>query len=281
MSINEIMMSLEIGIIYGIVVIGIYLTFRVIGFQDLTCDGSFVFGAVVSALLVKGGYNPAISLLMALLAGSLAGFITGIINTYLKISELLSGILVAFMFYSINLRIMNGVPNIALIDVDTIFTNITTLKILGILIFIICILISFIFFTDFGLALRAIGQNKRLARNGGVNVKAMIIIGFSLSNGLIALGGGIYSQYKGFVDVGQGLGTIISGLAALIIGEQLFTYRSIMFKLINCLLGSIIYRLFISFALHSDVIGLETQDLNLITGLMIISVMYISRRRIC
>ena len=125
------------------------------------------------------------------------------------------------------------------------------------------------------------GQNKRLAQDGGVNVKTVTIIGLALANSLIALGGALFSQHQGFVDIGSGLGTVIIGLASVMIGERLLPYRSPWFKLLACLLGSIVYRLFISFALHSDFLGLETQDLNLITGMMVIGVMVLPRRRLC
>lgn len=281
MTINEIMMSLEIGLIYGIVSIGIYFTFRVLDFPDLTCDGSFVLGAAISGILVKGGYNPWLALLISIMGGSLAGFCTGILNTHFKVTELLSGILVAFMLYSINLHVMNGIPNIALIDAVTIFTGTKVPAVLSIICLILSALLSYLLMTDFGLALRTVGQNKRLAQNGGINVKTITITGLALSNGLIALGGAMFSQHQGFADVGQGVGTVIVALASVMIGERILPYRSVTIQIISCLVGSIIYRLFIGLALHSEVLGLETQDLNLITGLMVVGIMYMPRRRSC
>ncbi len=281
MSINEILMSLEIGLIYGIIAIGIYLTFRIIDFPDLTCDGSFVLGAAISSLFIKVGYNPFIALLIAIAAGSIAGLATGVLNTRFKISDLLSGILVSFMLYSINLRVMGGVPNIALINDNTVFTNYNPLVVLAVISVIILIIFSYILNTNFGLALRSIGQNKRLAVNSGVNVKLITIFGLMFSNGLIALGGGLFSQHQGFTDVGSGVGTVIVGLASVIIGERILPYRSILVQIFSCLAGSILYRLFISFALYSEILGLETQDLNLITGLMVICVMILPRSRLC
>lgn len=281
MTINEIMMSLEIGLIYGIVSIGIYFTFRVLDFPDLTCDGSFVLGAAISGILVKGGYNPWLALLISIMGGALTGFCTGILNTHFKVTELLSGILVAFMLYSINLHVMNGIPNIALIDAVTIFTGTKVPAVLSIICLILSALLSYLLMTDFGLALRTIGQNKRLAQNGGINVKTITIIGLALSNGLIALGGAMFSQHQGFADVGQGVGTVIVALASVMIGERILPYRSVISRIISCLVGSIIYRLFIGLALHSEVLGLETQDLNLITGLMVVGIMYMPRERSC
>jgi putative ABC transport system permease protein len=163
MTLNEIMMSLEIGLIYGIVAIGIYITFRIIDFPDLTCDGSFVFGAAVSSILIKAGYNPWLAIIAALIAGSIAGLATGILYTRLKITDLLSGILISFMLYSINLHVMGGLPNIALAQYNTIFYQTSVIGILCFIALLICLTIGYLFMTDFGLALRSIGQYKRLA----------------------------------------------------------------------------------------------------------------------
>jgi len=279
MSLNELLMSLEIGLIYSVIAIGIYLTFRIIDFPDLTCDGSFVLGAVTSAMLVKHGYNPIIALLYSAIIGGLAGFITGILNTKLKVTNLLSGILVAFMLYSVNLRIMGGIPNIALINQTTIFTNYNQLLVLIVIVGIIWLLFSYLLMTDFGLALRSIGQNKRLAINSGVKQQQMIIIGLILSNALIGFGGALFSQHQGFADVSQGIGTVIIGLATVMIGESVLPFRSPWIMVFSCMLGSIIYRIFIAVALHSEKLGLETQDLNIITGLLVIGVMLLPRRK--
>ncbi len=279
MSFNELLMSLEIGLIYSVIAIGIYLTFRIIDFPDLTCDGSFVLGAVTSAMLVKHGYNPIIALLYSAIVGGLAGFITGILNTKLKVTNLLSGILVAFMLYSVNLRIMGGIPNIALINQTTIFTNYNQLLVLIVIVGIIWLLFSYLLMTDFGLALRSIGQNKRLAINSGVKQQQMIIIGLILSNALIGFGGALFSQHQGFADVSQGIGTVIIGLATVMIGESVLPFRSPWIMVFSCMLGSIIYRIFIAIALHSEKLGLETQDLNIITGLLVIGVMLLPHRK--
>lgn len=279
MIFNEIMMSLEIGLIYGIVAIGIYITFRVIDFPDLTCDGSFILGAAVSSILIKLGYNPWLAVVAALIAGCIAGFATGILYTRLKITDLLSGILISFMLYSINLHVMGGLPNIALIDNKTIFDQTSAIGILCLIVLFICSIIGYLFISDFGLALRSIGQNKKLAKNSGVNVKMMTIIGLALSNSLIALGGALFSQNQGFVDIGGGVGTVIVGLASVMIGERILKYRNIITQIISCIVGSVVYRILIGLALHSDAFGIQTSDLNLITGIMVISIMYIPRRR--
>jgi putative ABC transport system permease protein len=280
-TLNELMMSLEIGLIYGVVAIGIYITFRIIDFPDLTCDGSFALGAAASGMIIKAGYNPFFALFAAIIAGGLAGSITGLLNTRLKIINLLSGILTAFMLYSINLKVMNGAPNISLLGYDTIFSHTNLLVMLLLICVVIAMALGYLLSTDFGLAFRVIGQNKRLALNGGVSVNFMTLVGLILSNGLIALGGALFSQHQGFADVGSGVGTIIIALASVMIGERILGSRSIWFGILGCMLGSILYRIFISFALHSEVLGLETQDLNLITGLMVIGVMVLPKRVIC
>ena len=279
MTLNEIMMSLEIGLIYGIVAIGIYTTFRIIDFPDLTCDGSFVFGAAVSSILITSGYNPFFAMIAALIAGCIAGVATGILYTLLKITNLLSGILTSFMLYSVNLHVMGGFPNIALNQYKTIFYQTSEVGVLCFVALVTCLMIGYLFMTDFGLALLSIGQNKRLAQNSGVNIKMMTIVGLALSNSLIALGGALFSQSQGFVDIGSGVGTVIVGLASVMIGERILQRRNVFVKIISCLLGSVAYRILIGLALHSDVIGIQTSDLNLITGIMVIAIMYIPRRR--
>lgn len=279
MTFNEIMMSLEIGLIYGIVAIGIYITFRIIDFPDLTCDGSFAFGAAVSSILIKSGYNPWFAIVAALIAGCIAGIATGILYTRLKITDLLSGILISFMLYSINLHVMGGLPNIALIGDKTIFYQISSIWILSLIASIICVAIGCIFMTDFGLALRSIGQNKRLAQNSGIDIKTMTIIGLALSNSLIAFGGALFSQSQGFVDIGSGVGTVIVGLASLMIGERILQSRSVLVQITSCIIGSVVYRILIGLALHSDALGVQTSDLNLITGIMVIAIMYMPRRK--
>lgn len=278
MSLTEILTAFEIGLIYGIVAIGIYFTFKIIDFPDLTCDGSFVTGAATSSILIKSGYNPWIAILFAAISGALAGLITSILHVYGKITSLLTGILVAFMLYSINLRIMDGVPNLALINNETIFTNYNSLFILISISAFLWIILGYIMNSDFGLSLRAIGQNKILSLNYGVNLSLLTIIGIVLSNSLIGLAGGLFSQHQSFVDISQGIGTVIIGLAAVILGEKILPFRSVWSSILSCLIGSILYRLIVALALNSEWIGLQTQDLNLITGIMVILIMLLPRR---
>ncbi len=277
MTLSEFLMCLELGLVYGIVSVGIYLTFRTIDFPDLGCDGTFVLGAVTSAVLIDKGFDPSFSLICAIFTGSIAGLVTGLLNVVFKITDLLCGILVAFMLYSINLKIMGGIPNIALIGRETIFTNHSAVSLLLFLTILIVLGIAYVLTTDFGLALRSIGQNKRLGMNVGVKIGSMTIIGLALSNALIALGGALFSQHQGFVDISQGFGTIIIGLAAVMIGEKILPTKSLFLIIFSSFLGSVLYRVFIAVALHSERIGIETQDLNLITGLMVIAVMLIPK----
>lgn len=273
MSGAEFITSLEIGIIYGLVAVGVFLTFRIIDFPDLTCDGSFTCGAATAAILLKSGVSPVLALLAAAAAGAGAGIVTGILHVKFRVTNLLAGILVAFMLYSINLKIMGGVPNIALINETTLFSNRHSLMILGGLMVAMAGFISYVLMTDFGLALRSLAHNKLLAKIMGVQVGRLTLIGLALSNALIGFGGGLYCQHQSFSDVSVGTGTVIIGLAAVMIGEKLLPFRSLVISVIACFLGSIIYRLLIALALHSEWLGLETSDLNLITGLAILMIM--------
>lgn len=272
MSLSELIMSLELGLIYGIVGMGIYLTFRIIDFPDLTCDGSFVLGAAISSVLIKAGVDPFLSLIFALIGGALAGALTGILNSFFKVTDLLAGILVAFMLYSINLHVMNGTPNISLLMSPTIFIT-NNLVVLGGIAIILIALFSYLLNTDLGLSIRAVGQNKRLCLNGGVNVKWMVILGVAMGNALIAMGGALFSQQQGFTDISAGIGTIIAGFAAVIIGERILPFRSMWIKLLSCIVGSIVYRIVTGLALHAEFLNLKSYDFNLIAGLLIIIIM--------
>lgn len=287
LSFQEIIVAVEIGTIYGILALGIYLTFRVINFADLTCDGSFVLGAATSAVMVKNGFSPFLGLLVAFLVGGISGFVTGFLNVKCKIEDLLSGIITAFMLYSVNLRVLNMHSSVSLIGDSSIFDsgNCSAFAI----VMAILLSMTWLLNSDFGLGLRTIGQNRKFAETNGINVNLMIFIGLILSNAFIGSAGAIFSQYQKFCDVSQGVGCLVIGLASVIIGEKLLPY-SMIFKKLNCgigmknfcmiflqllfcVIGSIIYRIFIALAINSDIFGLQTQDLNLITGLLIIFIM--------
>ena len=274
----ELSLSLEMGLIYGIVAIGIYLTFRVIDFSDLTCDGSFALGSVVSAVLIQKGMNPYLACLFSATAGGLAGLTTGLITSYFKVTEILSGILVAFMLYSVNLKLMNNVPNIVLTGESSIFIGMNPLLVLFCICSILWILLSLFLVTDFGLGLRCAGQNKKLTKACGISVTWMTILGLILGNACIGFAGGLFTQHQGFSDVSLGTGSLIMGLMAVLMGERLSLKPSVLKALAACLFGSVLYRVIIAFALHGESLGIKTQDLNLITGVLVILTMYLPRQ---
>lgn len=293
LSYNELMIAVEIGFIYGILALGIYLTFRTVNFPDLTCDGSFVTGAAISSVMIKSGCSPILGLICAVLAGCASGCVTGILNICLKIEDLLCGIITAFMLYSVNLRIMGTCPNISLVNETAIFSGGNNLIICAAIVGFLLVGLAYLLNSDFGLGLRAVGQNKWFVAANGVNVSAMIILGLGISNGLAGLCGAVFTQYQGFCDVSQGIGCMVIGFASVIIGEKFIpkiqairkismpigmrNFCEILLILLACAVGSVLYRIFIAIAVNSDIFGLKTQDLNLITGLLIICVM--GRRR--
>ncbi|MGI6686535.1 MAG: ABC transporter permease [Bacillota bacterium] len=266
--------TIEQGLLWSIMVLGVYITFRVLDYADLTVDGSFTLGAAVAARLIFGEFDPWIATILAVFAGAIAGLITGILHTQFKIAPLLSGILSMIALYSINLRVM-GKANISLLRLDTIVTKVTGLGIgetwvvplIGIFATFAVILVLWLFLnTEMGFAIRATGDNEQMIRSLGVNTKLMKIIGLSISNALVALSGALVAQYQGFADVGMGIGTIVVGLASVIIGEVIFGTKSIMRTLFAVALGSIVYRMVIAWVLQ---MGLEPTDLRLFTALIV------------
>jgi len=280
--------SVSEGLIFGFITIGVFITFRVLSFPDLTVDGSFVTGGSVAAVMIASGCNPFLATIAALFAGLVAGTITALLNTSLKINALLSGILMMVGLYSINLRIMHG-ANIPLIRSITIFDSVAhffaikrnsmliiyTLIVLAVIVFLI---LNWFLRTEIGLALRASGDNEQMVRGLGSDTNKNLLLGCALSNGLVALGGSLVAQSQGFCDVNMGIGMIVMGLAAVIIGEGVLHPRGIAKILIACFVGTFIYRLFIAIALR---IGLAPGDLKLITAtlvVVVIAVPYIKKR---
>ncbi len=272
--------AVEQGLVYGIMVIGVYLTFRILDFPDLTVDGSLPLGAAISAIAITNGINPYLSLIFALMGGCVAGMITAILNTKFKILHLLASILTMIALYSINIRIMGG-PNIALMGSPTVFDSIINMGVpsqyAGILvfsIFAVFVTAAMVWFlkTELGMAILATGDNSQMITSLGVNTHTIIILGVGLSNGLVALSGALIAQNQGAADVGMGIGTIIAGLASVIIGETIFGDRSIARAFIAALLGSIVYRLAIALALGLELgeFRFNPSDLNLITALLVI-----------
>ncbi|AZB41441.1 ABC transporter permease [Bacillus sp. FJAT-42376] len=297
--------SVELGVIYAIMALGVYLSFRVLDFPDLTVDGSFVTGAAVAAAMIVLGFNPVAATAASLAAGFAAGCITGVLHTKGKINPLLSGILMMIALYSINLRIMGttsetsiGVPNIPLLNSETLFTSISDFtknigldaplnsllsaiglgdslpSTWGILLFMMVITMLIKFLTDFflktetGLAIRATGDNQRMIRSFSANTDYLIILGLGLSNALVALSGALVAQYAKFSDIGMGIGMIIIGLASVIIGEAIFGTKTIARTTLAVIGGAVIYRIVITLSLQ--VKGLDTGDLKLITAVIVI-----------
>ena len=275
MGISFLITALEQGLAFSVMALGVYMTFRILDFPDLSVDGSLPLGAAVSAKFIIAGVNPFLSLIPALIAGGLAGAITGFLNTRFKIAPLLSGILTMTMLYSINLRIM-GRPNIPLLGENTIFKTISDLGIPSpwnnlIILIIIVILVKFILDlflkTQIGFALRAAGDNPQMIRSMGVSTDTMKMIGVIIANSLVALSGALVTQYQGFADVGMGIGTIVAGLASVIVGEVVLGAKSIFITTFSIIVGSILYRLSISIALY---IGFAASDLKLLTAIIVI-----------
>lgn len=276
MNLLQLSGALEIGLIYALVAIGVYITFKIIDFPDLTVDGSFTVGAAISTAMIVYGFNPYLATICAVLSGGLAGAITGYLNVRWDILGLLAGILTMTALYSINLRIM-GRPNIAIIDSDTIYGEHSVILITAICCVVAILLLYRFFASDFGLAIRGVGINSKVSPSYGIKVGMMKIVALTLSNGIVALGGSLFAQSQGFADISMGMGTIIIGLASVIIGEAILTPRTVLIGLITCVIGSILYRIAIAFALNAHGIGLEASDLNLITALIVTFTMIIPR----
>ncbi|GAK03150.1 ABC transporter permease protein [Geomicrobium sp. JCM 19037] len=296
--------SLELGLLYGIMALGVYLSFRVLNFPDLTVDGSFVTGGAVAAILITSGYSPILATVAAVAAGFLAGTITGTLHAKGKINPLLSGILMMIALYSINLRIMGNSPNIPLMREDTIMTMFGNAwaslpfdgwmaslfgalnigfqpSTWGILLLAFVIVICVKLFTDFflktevGLAVRATGDNPRMISSLSANTDRLKIIGLGISNGFVALSGAVITQYSSFVDVNMGIGMIIIGLASVIIGESIFGKGSIFKITLAVIVGAVIYRIVVALALRVGF--LETGDMKLITAVIVIGALVIPK----
>jgi len=267
--------SLEQGFAYGLVALGIVITFRILSFPDLTVDGSFPLGAAVVARLIVEGVPPVYGIVLAVLAGFVAGCCTGVLYTKLKINSLLAGILMMTVLYSVNLRIM-GKSNIQLLTVSTFLTPIENLPVnrfIPIIAFFLLvsfgvkILTDLFMHTQLGFAMRATGDNEQMIRSLGVNTDNTTILGLGISNAFVALSGALVAQDQGFADVGMGIGMIVAGLASIIIGEALVGKHTVQRMTVAALIGSFIYKEIISIGLR---LGLAPTDLKLATGIMVI-----------
>lgn len=264
------------GVLWGLMTLGVYITFKILDFPDMTVDGSFALGGAVSAIMIVKGVNPWLALIPAMLAGIAAGAVTGILHTKVKIPGILAGILSMIALYSINIRVM-GQANTSLLGESTILTalgNIFSIStnnlalIIGIIVSVIVIAILYWFFgTELGSTIRATGNNEYMVRALGANTDTMKIVGLMLSNALVALSGAFVAQSQGYADVGMGQGTIVIGLASIIIGEVIFGNRfNFAYKLVSVIGGSIIYRIIIAVVLQ---LGMESTDLKLLTAVIV------------
>ncbi len=274
--------GMTLGVIWAIMALGLYLTYRVLNYADLTVDGSLTLGGAVSAVAIASGVPPIVAIFMATLSGMAAGGITGFLHTKLKIPDLLAGILTQFGLYSINLRIM-GKANFGLLNQTTLFTQIKALGIpskwtglfVGIIFAVVLIVLIYCFFgTEIGCALRATGNNPDMVRAMGSNTQAYIVLGLVVGNGLVGMSGAILAQYQGYADVNMGVGTIVIGLAAIMIGEVLFSKKSYIHRLTGVVIGSIVYRIIIAFVLRISLsfdlfIKITADDMKLITAIIV------------
>ena len=277
MSLFSLLGAVEIGLIFSLVALGVYISFRLLRFPDLTVDGSFPLGGAVCAILISTGTNPWLATLAATAAGAGAGLITGWLNVRLKIMDLLASILMMIALYSINLRVMGG-PNVPLINDPTLFTQLQPAGmedyiarpiILAVVVIAAKLVLDWFFATERGLAIRATGSNARMARSQGVNTGAMVLLGMAVSNALVGLAGALFAQTQGGADISMGIGTIVIGLAAVIVGESILPSRRMVLATLAVIIGAIVYRFFIALALNSDFIGLKAQDLNLVTAVLV------------
>uniref|UniRef100_UPI003FF04085 ABC transporter permease n=1 Tax=Parasutterella excrementihominis TaxID=487175 RepID=UPI003FF04085 len=263
------------GLLWAIMALGVFLTFRVLDIADLSVEGTFPLGAAVAATLIDAGHSVWFAMLIALIAGCIGGTVTALLTTKLKIPALLSGILTMIGLYSVNLMIM-GKANVPLLRAETVFTltedlfgvsSVVATLIVGLIATTVVGVIMYWFFgTVLGTAIRATGCNPQMARAQGINTNVMVILGLLISNGLVALSGALVAQSNGFADVGMGTGTIVIGLASVIIGEVLFGTRSFKNWLISVVLGYVVYRAVIAIVLE---LGMPPNDLKLFTAVLV------------
>jgi putative ABC transport system permease protein len=277
--------AVNLGLLYAFMAMGVYVSFRIFDFPDITVDGSLTMGAAVGAVLLVAGMHPLAVLPAALGAGVLAGLATALIHTKLKVNGLLAGILVMTGLYSINLRIM-GRANIPLLKEETFFTWLARLNpglpdelwvllaLLGIM-GLFCLLVTWFLHTDLGITVRATGDNPAMVSASGVDVDRMKLFGIALSNGLVALSGALVAQYQGFVDIGMGIGVIVFGLASVTIGESVLRSRTLWVVVLGVVMGSVVFRLMVALALS---VGLNPIDLKLITALFVLGTLVLSHR---
>ena len=268
--------TIEQSLIFAIMVLGVYISFRILNFPDMTVDGTFPLGAAISAKLLTLGINPYLTLLVALVAGAVVGAVTGLIHVKLKVKDLLAGILVMTALYSVNLRVM-GKSNIPLFEEDNIFnTEYSMMITIVVLILISKFLLDYLLKTKFGFALKALGDNENLIVSLGLNEEKYKIYGLMIANAFVAFSGAVLAQYQGFADVGMGTGIIVIGLASIIIGDTLFGKRRRLAGTTIVIIGSILYRGVIAVTLS---MGMDASDLKLITSVIVIMILWIQKQK--
>ena len=255
--------SLQLGLLYGILAIGIYISFRILNVPDLTTEGSFTFGLATSAMCAIGGHY-ILGIVLSIAAGALAGIVTGILQTKCRIHPILSGIITMSGLYTVNLAVMNNAVNVSLIGKDEIFTMVSTalegmsrdaVRCVVSLIFaaVVCLIMIWFFKTHIGLCIRATGDNEAMVSSSSINVDATKIISLAISNGCVGLSGGLLAQYQGFADINSSVGILVVGLASVIIGEVIMGRRGVTVGIISAVIGSIIYRYIIALATASHI----------------------------
>jgi len=282
----------EQGFLFAFLGLGVLVTFRFFRFPDLTAEGSYPLGGAVVAGVLVMGFNPFAATAVAMLAGAFAGIVTALVHTKLRINNIIAGIIIMTALYTVNLRTM-GRANVGLLDKPTIFSDIvafinsfgfslndgkvTTIVITLVLLVIIGLLLVWFFKTDLGLAVRATGQNESMIQSLGVDIDKTKIVGLALSNGLIALSGALVAQNHGFADVGMGIGILVAGAAAVLIGEAIFGDRNVAWWVVAAIIGSLIYQFLVAAALR---VGLNANDLKLATAALLLAALAIPRLRI-
>ena len=271
--------AVSLGLLWAVMTMGVFITYRILDYADLTVEGSLVTGAAIAAKLITDGTDPFVALAAAFIGGCAAGCVTGLLNTVMKIPGLLAGILSMIALYSVNIRIM-GKANITLLKSHTVYDILENMGIsndIAVLIFAVVLntalvgILYWFFTSQLGYAIRAAGDNRKMARAQGINTDLMKILALAISNGLVALSGGLIAQYQKYTDVSMGQGAIVIGLASVIIGEVLFYRRGFLGKLVAVVSGAVVYRLIIAAVIE---LGMQPTDLKLFTAITVALALY-------
>ncbi len=272
MSLTVVLGALELGGIFAIMSLGLYISYKILNLPDLTVDGSFTLGCAVSAMFTIHSL-PYLGLCVSFIAGALAGVVTGLLITKVKIMPLLSGILTMTALYSINLRIMGDSPNVSLFECSSIFTlfeflgTYHKLIVIFVIVLLICIVLHYFLRTQLGLALRACGDNEDMVRASSIDTDKMKVLGLALANGFVAMGGAVFAQHQTYSDISSGTGMMVIGLASIIVGMTFIRKDKIIFQLIAVVIGSVFYRGVLTIALQ---LGLPSGDLKLLSALLVV-----------